>query len=104
MPPSASSPSIPDPATADTQAQQLRPACTATDGSGSAEPARRIVEVAKGLAEGNTGVGTVVKSICASDYAPAVNAIIDRIAAALRLLCPPRPLGAHHHPGGLRGH
>ena len=83
---------VPDPATADTQGQQLRPACTATDGSGSAFPGRRIVETAKGLAEGNTGVGTVVESICAADYAPALNAIVDRIAAALRQLCLPRSL------------
>jgi hypothetical protein len=83
---------IPDPATADTQAQQLRPACTATDGSGSAAPGRRIVETAKGFVEGGTGVGTVVASICAADYAPALDAIVDRIAAALRQLCLPRPL------------
>ncbi|MBW2224647.1 MAG: hypothetical protein JRF54_10615 [Deltaproteobacteria bacterium] len=83
---------VPDPATADTQGQQLRPACTATDGSGSAAPGRRIVETMKGLAGGNTGVGTVVESICAADYAPALNAIVDRIAAALRQLCLPRPL------------
>jgi hypothetical protein len=81
-----------DPATADTQGQQLRPACTATDGSGSAAPGRRIVETMKGLAGGDTGVGTVVESICAADYAPALNAIVDRIAAALRQLCLPRPL------------
>jgi hypothetical protein len=37
-------------------------------------------------------VGTVVESICADDYAPALNAIVDRIAAALRQLCLPRPL------------
>ena len=46
----------------------------------------------EGLAAGNTGVGTVVESICAADYAPALNAIVDRIAAALRQLCLPRPL------------
>lgn len=83
---------IPNPATADTIDQQLRPACIATDGSGAAAPGRRIVETMKGLAEGNTGVGTVVESICANDYAPALNAIVDRIAAALRQLCLPRPL------------
>jgi len=83
---------IPDPATAGTQSQQLRPACTATDGSGSAAPGVRILKTALGLAENNTGVGTVVESICASDYAPALNAIVDRIAAALRQLCLPRPL------------
>jgi hypothetical protein len=83
---------VPDPATADTRGQQLRPACDATDGSGPAAPGRRIVETMEGLASGNTGVGTVVESICAADYAPAVNAIVDRIAAALRQLCLPRPL------------
>jgi hypothetical protein len=83
---------IPDPATAGTQSQQVRPACTATDGSGAAAPGVRIVETALGLSENNTGVGTVVESICAADYAPALNAIVDRIAAALRQLCLPRPL------------
>ena len=82
----------PDPGVADTRDQPLRPACTATDGSGSAVPGVRIVETAKGLAEGDTGVGTVVESICAEDYAPALNAIVDRIAAALRQLCLPFPL------------
>ncbi len=83
---------VPDPATADTQGQQLRPACVATDGSGAAAPGRRIVETIELLARDNTGVGTVVESICAADYAPALNAIVDRIAAALRQLCLPRPL------------
>jgi len=83
---------VPNPADADTQGQQLTPACTATDGSGDAFPGRRIVETMEGLASGNTGVGTVVESICAADYAPAVNAIVDRIAAALRQLCLPLPL------------
>ncbi len=83
---------VPDPATDDTQGQQLRPACNATDGSGAAAPGRRIVETMKGLASGNTGVGTVVESICAADYSPALNAIVERIAAALRQLCLPRPL------------
>jgi hypothetical protein len=55
-------------------------------------PGRRIVETVKGLAAGNTGIGTVVESICADDYAPALNAIVDRIAAALRQLCLPRAL------------
>lgn len=90
----------PNPATADTQGQQLRPACTASDGSGSAAPARRIVEVAQGLAA-DTAVGTVVESICAADYAPALNAIVDRIAAALRQLCLPRPL--NRNSAGLVG-
>lgn len=83
---------VPDTADDDVPAQQLTPACTATDGSGDAVPGRRIVEVARGLAAGETGVGTVVESICAADYAPALNAIIDPIAARLRALCLPRPL------------
>ena len=83
---------IPDPAFDGTQSQQLKPACTATDGSGSAAPATRIVQTALGLNTENTGVSTVVESICAADYAPALNAIVDRIAAALRQLCLPRPL------------
>ena len=83
---------IPNPVTADTQGQQLRPACDAADGSGVAAPGRRIVETMEGLASGNSGVGTAVESICADDYAPALNAIVDRIAAALRQLCLPRPL------------
>jgi hypothetical protein len=82
---------VPNPAETADQNQQLTPAC----GSSTADfavPARRIVETVKGLAEANTGVGTVVESICAADYAPALNAIVDRIAAALRQLCLPRPL------------
>jgi hypothetical protein len=83
---------VPDPAFDDQQNQQVRPACTAPAGAGSAAPGVRVVETALGLAQGNTGVGTVVESICAADYAPALNAIVDRIAAALRQLCLPRPL------------
>ncbi|MBW1905873.1 MAG: hypothetical protein JRJ24_11300 [Deltaproteobacteria bacterium] len=41
---------VPNPADADTQGQQLTPACTATDGSGDAFPGRRIVETMEGLA------------------------------------------------------
>ena len=81
----------PDPADDDEQGQQLSAACDAGD-AGVAYPARRILETMQGLADNNTGVGTVVSSICADDYAPALNAIVDRIAAALRQLCLPRPL------------
>ena len=83
---------VPNPANDGLQTQALTPACIAGDGSGAAAPGVRIVETMKGLAGDNTGVGTVVESICASDYAPALNAIVDRIAAALRQLCLPRPL------------
>ena len=85
---------LPDPDTPlnELPTQALTPACTAGDGSGTAAPGVRILETMKGLAGNNTGVGTVVESICADDYAPALNAIVDRIAAALRQLCLPRPL------------
>ncbi|MBT8465738.1 MAG: hypothetical protein HKP36_13995 [Myxococcales bacterium] len=83
---------VPDPASDGQQDQALTPACIAGDGSGAAAPGVRIVETVEGLAISNTGVGTVVESICADDYAPALNAIVDRIAAALRQLCLPRPL------------
>ena len=80
----------------DTPGQQLRPACTSTV-EGQAErsrafPGRRIVQTMEGLAGDDTGVGTVVESICADDFSPALNAIVDRIAAALRQLCLPRDL------------
>ncbi|MGB5349179.1 MAG: hypothetical protein WBN10_06230 [Polyangiales bacterium] len=83
---------VPNPDDDGQQDQALTPACVAGDGSGAAAPGVRIVETVNGLASNNTGVGTVVESICADDYAPALNAIVDRIAAALRQLCLPRPL------------
>ena len=83
---------VPNPPDDGAQDQALTPACVAGDGSGAAAPGVRIVETIQGLAGNNTGVGTVVESICADDYAPALNAIVDRIAAALRQLCLPRPL------------
>jgi len=82
---------VPNPDNEGEQGQQLTPACDAGT-AGVAFPARRIVETMEGLASSNTGVGTVVESICADDYSPALNAIVDRIAAALRQLCLPRPL------------
>ncbi len=82
----------PNPTEDEEQDQALTPACIAGDGSGAAAPGVRIVETMRGLADSNSGVGTVVESICADDYAPALNAIVDRIAAALRQLCLPRPL------------
>ena len=83
---------VPNPADDGAQDQALTPACIADDGSGAAAPGVRIVETIQGLAGSNAGVGTVVESICADDYAPALNAIVDRIAAALRQLCLPREL------------
>lgn len=66
---------------------QLRPSCTAPAGRGEAFPPRRIVEVARGLAP-----NSVVQSICQSDYGPALDAIIGKIADALSRVCLPRQL------------
>ncbi|MBK8170627.1 MAG: hypothetical protein IPK60_09830 [Sandaracinaceae bacterium] len=66
---------------------QLRPSCTAPAGRGEAFPPRRIVEVAAGLAP-----NAIVQSICQSDYGPALDAIISKIADALSRVCLPRQL------------
>ncbi len=59
-------------------------------GTGTAYPPRRIVQVAKGIHDaGSTGV---IQSICADDFEPAINTIIDKIAAALKGACLPRAL------------
>lgn len=50
-------------------------------------PARRIVKVAQGF--GDNGV---VYSICANDYAPALDKLIERIASKLKGDCLPRQL------------
>jgi hypothetical protein len=52
-----------------------------------AYPARRFVEVAKGF-----GDDAVVYSICADDFAPALELLIDRIASKLTGSCLPRQL------------
>jgi hypothetical protein len=70
----------------------LMPSCiNDADGDGTAEsrayPPRRIVEVAQRFgAQGN------VQSICTSDFAPAMTAIIETLAKQLGPLCLPRPL------------
>ncbi|MBK8170628.1 MAG: hypothetical protein IPK60_09835 [Sandaracinaceae bacterium] len=61
------------------------PACSGA--GGSAAPARRIVEVARGFGENG-----IVQSICQEDFGPALDAIIDRIASKLENVCLPRAL------------
>jgi len=66
----------------------LAPSCD-TD-NGLAYPPRRIVGVARGLAE--LGASTTVQSICAASFGPAIDVIIDRLIDALGGACLPRPL------------
>ncbi|MFW5921056.1 MAG: hypothetical protein ACOCUS_04395 [Polyangiales bacterium] len=72
-----------------------RPACTTpalegADEPGKAYPARRITEVARGLeAEGSNGL---VQSICQEDFAPALDAILRKLAKALGGTCLGREL------------
>ncbi|MCA9601370.1 MAG: hypothetical protein KC417_05070, partial [Myxococcales bacterium] len=68
---------------------ELKPVCDA-GADGDAAPARRIVQVAQGLDA--AGAGVTVRSICAPDYAPALDAIIRKIADALGGACLPRKL------------
>ncbi|MEY4509912.1 MAG: hypothetical protein RLZZ450_2034 [Pseudomonadota bacterium] len=68
-----------------------RASCTSVSAGGGAVdqayPPRRFLEVAKGF-----GKNAVVYSICADDYAPALNTLIDRIAEKLTGNCLPRQL------------
>jgi hypothetical protein len=64
----------------------LQPACRSQNG-GDAAPARRIVEVAKGL-----GAQATVQSICAESFEPAMDAIIDLVGDKLQGVCLARPL------------
>jgi len=68
-----------------------RASCSTPSVAGSkpdqAYPPRRFLEVAKGF-----GPDAVVYSICADDYAPALNTLIDRIADKLEGNCLPRQL------------
>jgi hypothetical protein len=67
-------------------AELPRPACT-TAADGSASPARRIVEVAKGF-----GANGVVTSICSKSYENALNKILEKITKQLTGACLPNPL------------
>jgi hypothetical protein len=66
---------------------RLRAACIAPGDAGRADPARRMVEVAKGF-----GPAGVITSICEDDYGPALSAVIKKIAEQLRGACLPRSL------------
>jgi hypothetical protein len=67
------------------------PSCLTTNDKGEvnagAAPPRRIVGVARGF-----GKNGVVQSICQNDFGPALDAIIELIAANLGDVCMPRPL------------
>lgn len=61
----------------------------------SAVPGRRIVEVARGLAERtetSEGASSIVQSICVDDFRPAVGRILRLIQRGLSASCLPRPL------------
>lgn len=59
-------------------------------GLGQAYPPRRIVEVAKGLADAESNA--IIQSICQSSYAKAIDAILGKIADVLGGACLPREL------------
>ncbi len=66
------------------------PACSRTNDQRQQEtavPARRILEVVRGF-----GANGTLQSICADDYGPGMDAIIDIIANQLGAVCLPRPL------------
>ncbi len=68
--------------------QQIRPSCdTAT---GKAYPPNRITRTAELIEK--AGANAVVHSICVSDFTPAIQRIIDKIADALKGTCLPRAL------------
>ena len=64
---------------------QPTPACRTEQGRAS--PGERFIQVAREF--GNNGV---IKSICTDDFEPALNVIIDKIAAQLNGACLPRRL------------
>lgn len=68
---------------------RLKTSCN-VPGRGVAYPPRRIVQVANLLQD--RGAGTVIQSICQSDFSPALNAIIAKIADVLGGACLPRAL------------
>lgn len=70
----------------------LVPSCTADDGSGSAAPPKRIVNVAKALNSEEKGSSAVVQSICLNDFRPALRVIADKIGDVLSNICLPRAL------------
>jgi hypothetical protein len=71
------------------QLGQPQPSCRRMSGNRTEEayPPRRFLQVAQGF-----GNDSVVYSICANDYAPALDTLIDRIAVKLSGNCLPRRL------------
>ncbi|MGD8863639.1 MAG: hypothetical protein PVI30_26730 [Myxococcales bacterium] len=69
-----------DPNRTPEQGGNLTPSCVTE--TGRAYPPRRIVEVARGF-----GVNGVVQSICQSDFAPAIDPILQRVASQLGGAC-----------------
>jgi hypothetical protein len=65
-----------------------RTSCISSSGD-EAYPPRRFLEVAQGF-----GTDAVVYSICADNYAPALDKLIERIASKLSGNCLPQPLVA----------
>lgn len=72
----------------DTNPDRLGSSCNTENGE--AFPPRRIIEVARGLDA--VGASTTVQSICAADFGPAIDVIIEKIADALSGACLPRAL------------
>lgn len=70
----------------DGQVDHLAVACESENG-GEAYPARRIVQVAKGL-----GAQATVQSICSETFEPAMDAVIELITDRLKGVCLSRPL------------
>jgi hypothetical protein len=66
----------------------LEPSCSTTNGV--AYPPIRIVQTAAGLSA--SGAAVSLSSICSSSFQPAIDAIIAKIADALRGACLPRAL------------
>jgi hypothetical protein len=72
------------------QLAAIAPTCTRVNSQRQTEtavPARRILDVVRGFGENGT-----IQSICASDYGPGMDAIIEIIARQLGAVCLPRPL------------
>ncbi len=69
----------------DGSSENIVDACASLAG-GSADPGRRYVEVAAGLAA--RGVHTTVQSICMANYGPVIRSIAYRIGQAAEATCP----------------
>jgi hypothetical protein len=72
------------------QLAAIAPACQRANTGGQPEtavPALRVFDVVRGFGENGT-----LQSICATDYGPGMDAIIEIIARQLGAVCLPRPL------------